>query len=290
MFGILLIDKPNGMTSHDAVYIVRKRLGTKKVGHAGTLDPIATGLLVMAVGPATRFLRYLELEPKVYQFTARFGIETDTYDSDGEPVRERPMPPDLENRIRASLIHFLGDIQQLPPAFSAVKKEGRPLYEYARKGVAVEREPRDVTIYELEASAVRGDEADFRCVCSGGTYIRTLAHDLGAIVGCGAHVVALRRTRTGRFSVEDAVSPQDATIERLIPLAEALEPMPVLRLKEGQLRLIRHGNFLKVPSAPNERLAALTDEDGEVVCVARVLENELHPECVVPLEASNGAG
>ncbi len=289
MFGLLLIDKSAGMTSHDVVYRVRRALGTKKVGHAGTLDPLATGLLVVAVGPATRFLRYIELEPKEYLFSATFGRETTTYDAEGGVVSESPVPHDIEARIRTTLIQFLGDIQQLPPMYSAVKKDGKPLYAYARKGEDVEREPRDVTVYSLELLSVEGNEAHLKCVCSGGTYVRSIAHDLGQLLGCGAYASKLRRTGVGRFRVEDGVSPEDATVRDILPMATAIEPMPLIRLTDGQLRLVQHGNFLRVDSAPSEKFAALTDEENNVVCVARVVENELHPECVVPLEAFNGA-
>jgi tRNA pseudouridine55 synthase len=289
MFGLLLIDKPQGMTSHDVVYRVRRRLGTKKVGHAGTLDPMATGLLVVAVGPATRFLRYLELEPKEYVFTATFGKETTTYDSEGDVVKEQPVPGDLESRVKDHLIEFVGDVQQLPPLYSAVKKDGRKLYEYARKGVEVEREPRDVTIFSLEVQDVDGPDVRLRCVCSGGTYVRTIAHDLGQRVGCGAFASQLRRTTVGRYEVEDAVEPDEVNKEDILPLAKAIDTMPLIALKDGQVRVIRNGNFLRVEHAPNEPMAALADEDGTIVAVARVVGNELHPECVVPSEATNGA-
>jgi tRNA pseudouridine55 synthase len=290
MFGILLIDKPQGLTSHDVVYRVRRALGTKKVGHAGTLDPLATGLLVVAVGPATRFLRYLQLEPKEYVFTVAFGRETTTYDAEGETVADNPVPVDLESKVRDSLVHFVGEIEQLPPMYSAVKKDGKPLYAYARKGETVERESRTVTVFSLElVRAIGPTELEIRCVCSGGTYVRTLAHDLGQRVGCGAHVAALTRTKVGRFSIEDAIAPDEANEGHLLPLAEALEPMPVVRLTEGQLFNVMHGAFLRVQNAPNETLAALTDPDGTLVSVARVVENELHPECVVPSEALHGA-
>lgn len=279
------------MTSHDVVYRVRRSLGIKKVGHAGTLDPLATGLLVLAVGPATRFLRYLDLEPKEYVFTATFGAETDTYDSDGETVREAPVPVDLEAQVLDRLVEFVGEIEQLPPMFSAVKTGGRKLYEYARRGEVVERTSRPVTVYSLELlpEPRSGTELSFRCVCSGGTYVRTIAHDLGRAIGCGAHVSSLRRTRVGRFSLDGAVGPDEAVQEDLVPMAEALEPMPVVRLNDAQVYHVQHGNFLRVTDAPNEPLAVLVDESGQVVCVARVVENELHPECVVAMEAAHGA-
>ena len=288
MFGFLLINKPGGITSHDAVYAVRRALGTKRVGHAGTLDPQATGLLFMAVGPATRFLKYLDLEPKAYEFTVLFGTETDTYDADGQVVQEKPVPPDLEDRIRTSLINFLGEIEQLPPMFSAVKKDGKPLYKYARQGEEVEREPRAVNVYTLEVLSFQSPQATFRCVCSGGTYVRTIAHDLGRLVGCGAHVTALSRTAVGRFKIEQAKGLDDVGPQDLISPEQALDPMPVMRLKDGQVQVLQHGNFLRVTEAPNEELTAVTDEDGTFVCVARVLENELHPECVVQMEEANG--
>lgn len=289
MFGLLLIDKPQGMTSHDVVYRVRRRLGTKKVGHAGTLDPMATGLLIVAVGPATRFLRYLELEPKEYVFTATFGKETTTYDSEGDVVHELPVPADLESKVKDHLIDFVGEVQQLPPIYSAVKKDGRKLYEYARKGIEVEREPREVTIFSLEIQDVDGPDVRLRCVCSGGTYVRTIAHDLGQRVGCGAFASQLRRTSVGRYEVEDALAPDEVTAEDILPLADAIDTMPVMGLNDGQVRVIRNGNFLRVDHAPNEPMAALADEDGTIVAVARVVGNELHPECVVPSEAANGA-
>jgi tRNA pseudouridine55 synthase len=172
--------------------------------------------------------------------------------------------------------------------FSAVKVEGKPLYKYARKGEEVRREPRAVHVYTLELLKVQPPIATLRCVCSGGTYVRTIAHELGKLVGCGGHVTALARTAVGRFTVEQARPPDEVGPEDLVPPEEALDPMPVMRLKDGQLQVLQHGNFLRVANAPNEGLAAVTDEDGSFVCVARVLENELHPECVLPIVEPNG--
>ncbi len=288
MLGVLLVDKPAGVTSHDVVQSVRRRLGTRRVGHAGTLDPVATGLLVVAVGPATRFLQYLPLEPKVYECTFRFGETTKTYDSEGDVDERRPVPPDLVAKIAEALPRFTGPIEQLPPLFSAVKKEGKPLYAYARQGEEVEREPRRVFVERFETLVVDTPEAEFRVVCSGGTYVRSLAHDLGEAVGCGAHVVELERTHVGRFALEDAVRPDDVTADRLIPLREALPPMPLIRLNPGQMDRVRTGQFVKVPVAPPEDYVALTDPDGAVVSVARVDGQLLHPECVLPAEALHG--
>ena len=288
MLGILLIDKPIGITSHDVVSRMRKRFDTRRIGHAGTLDPLATGLLVVAVGPATRFLQYLHLEPKEYVTTFRFGIETSTFDAEGEVVSERQIPEDLVQRINEELPQFREEIKQLPPMYSAVKRAGRPLYSYARKGETVERQLREVYIEEYELLNTDESEATFRIVCSGGTYVRTLAHDLGQAVGCGAHVSSLCRTQVGRFHIDQAVEIDDAGPQDLIPLAEALEPMPVVSLNAGQFRLVQNGHFVKVAEPPTAPLAALADEDGNVVSVARVQHNELHPECVIPMEALYG--
>lgn len=287
MLGVLLIDKPQGITSHDVVREVRRRFGTRRVGHAGTLDPLATGLLVLAVGSATRFLQYLPLEPKVYRFAARFGTSTTTYDADGEPDGGGPVPARLEDKLSEHLPGFRGAIVQRPPLYSAVKHEGRPLYSYARKGEVAPREPRRVHVERLEMESVEGEVARFNVVCSGGTYIRTLAHDLGEKVGCGAHVVELERTSVGKFRLEDACRLEAASAARLIPLAEALPPMPLVELGEGLIARVRHGMPVRAAVPPVERVA-LTDGRGEVVGIARNDGAMLHPECVLP-EVGHGA-
>jgi tRNA pseudouridine55 synthase len=288
VLGVLLINKPAGVTSHDVVQQVRRRFGTRRVGHAGTLDPIATGLLVLAVGPATRFLQYLPLEPKEYECTFTFGAQTNTYDSDGQVTAEAEVPLDLAAGIAAALPKFTGPIEQMPPIYSAIKKAGRPLYEYARRGEEVEIQPRRVFIEQYETLAVGGREAEFRIVCSGGTYVRSLAHDLGVAVGCGAHVSELQRTRVGRFDIDDSQELDEVGPEHLVPLAEALPPMPLVSLNMGQLERVRTGQFVKVPSVPPEPLVALLDPTGSVVSVARSEGGLLHPECVLPLEATLG--
>ena len=285
MLGIVLIDKPGGITSHDVVSRLRKKLDTRRIGHAGTLDPLATGLLVVAVGPATRFLQYLLLEPKEYVCTFRFGIETNTLDSDGETVKESEVPGGLAAKIEAALPSFVGEIEQIPPMFSAVKIEGRPLYYYARKGEDVERKPRKAVVTEYELLGIDEHDARFRIVCSRGTYVRSLAQDLGAMVGCGAHVTAIRRTQVGKFRIERAVALDEASAGDLMPLAKALAPMPMVELTDGQVQLVQNGNFVRRDGLPPGPTAALTDSDGNVVCIARVLENEAHPQCVIPKEA-----
>lgn len=285
MLGILLIDKPLGITSHDVIARLRRKLQTKRVGHAGTLDPLATGLLVVAVGPATRFLQYLPLEPKEYIGTIKFGIETTTQDAEGEIVSEKTVPADLMSAIDQALPQFKGAISQMPPLYSAVKKEGKPLYVYARRGENVVRKPRNVYISEVEVLEHNGNEVDVRVVCSGGTYMRTWAHDLGQNLGCGAHLSGLRRTRVGKFSIDDAVTLEEATADDLLPLSEALPPVPLVQLNSHQVHAIRHGQAIGWARPPTGLYCGLLDPRGEIVGMARIEDQQLQPECVIPADA-----
>lgn len=289
MLGILLIDKPLGITSHDVVNEIRRRFGTKRVGHAGTLDPLAGGLLVVAVGPATRFLQYLPLEPKVYVAEIAFGNSTATYDAEGELSETRPVPDDLAGEIERTLPGFRGLIQQLPPLYSAVKVGGRPLYKYAREGKTLVREPRTVHIDSFDLLALSGNLANARIACSGGTYIRSLANDLGDAIGCGAYLKSLVRTNVGRFSLSEA-TPLDAVRPgMLVPLKEVLPPMPLVDLDDAETASIREGRPVVRMNPPASSLAALVDPEGEVFSVARISGNLIQPECVIPSEAHNGS-
>ncbi len=283
MLGVVLIDKPLGITSHDVIARLRRKFQTRRIGHAGTLDPLATGLLVVAVGPATRFLQYLPLEPKEYVGTIRFGVETTTQDAEGEVVAEKPVPSDLMSEISGVLAEFKGSIQQLPPLYSAVKKEGKPLYVYARRGEEVERERRTVFISEAELLAQTGNEVDVRVVCSGGTYMRTWAHDLGQRLGCGAHLSALRRTRVGKFAIEDAVTLEEVAPGDLRPLVEALPPVPLVEITHRQAEAIRHGQAIGFPRPPAGLVCGLVGPEGDVIGMARIQGQELQPECVIPV-------
>jgi len=285
VLGVLLIDKPQGITSHDVVNRLRRTFSTKRVGHAGTLDPLGTGLLVIAIGPATRFLQYLPLEPKEYVCDFAFGAETNTQDSDGEIVAERPVPDDLALRLRETIPQFLGLIDQLPPMYSAIKKDGKPLYAYARKGEEVERDKRTIHIDEIEIVAVSDNVATLRVVCSGGTYMRTLGHDIGMALGCGAHMTALRRTRAGAFRLQDATILDDVDSSRLMPLRTALGPMPILTLDERQEADIRQGRRVRFGETPEVRWVGLLGSLDDVFGVARVEDGDLQPECVIPIEA-----
>ena len=204
--GVLLIDKAPGMTSHDVVAIVRNRLATQKVGHCGTLDPFATGLLLIVVGKGTKIQDLLMSEDKEYVGTLKLGEVTNTQDRDGEIIETRTVGPLDQSAIEDAFAKFHGDFYQIPPMVSAIKKEGVPLYKLAREGKVVEREPRCVHVYAHEIRKVRLPEIDFRVICSKGFYVRTYAHDIGQELGCGAHLSALRRTKSGRFMVDGAVT------------------------------------------------------------------------------------
>lgn len=207
--GVLLVDKAPGMTSHDVVAIVRRTLGFKKVGHCGTLDPLATGLLIIVLGRGTKIQDLLMAEDKEYAGTMMLGVTTDSQDADGRALETKPVPDLTREQIEAAFQKFHGDFYQIPPMVSAIKKEGVPLYKLARQGKTVEREPRFVHVFAHEIQEVRLPEIDFRVVCSKGFYVRTYAHDIGAELGCGAHLKQLRRTKSGRFGLERAVTVND---------------------------------------------------------------------------------
>ncbi|HEY3899560.1 MAG TPA: tRNA pseudouridine(55) synthase TruB [Chthoniobacter sp.] len=222
--GVLLVDKAPGMTSHDVVAIVRRRLGTKKggrtgtkVGHCGTLDPLATGLLILVLGRGTKLSDLLMAEDKEYAGTMMLGVTTDSQDADGQVTETKPVPDFSREQIDAAFAKFHGDFYQMPPMVSAIKKEGVPLYKLARQGKTVEREPRFVHVYAHEIQAVRSPEIDFRVVCSKGFYVRTYAFDIGQELGCGAHLKGLRRTKSGKFTLEHAVTVEE--IQTLEPSA-----------------------------------------------------------------------
>ena len=204
--GVLLIDKPSGMTSHDVVDRVRRKLKMKRIGHAGTLDPLATGLLIILVGKATKLSQYLMSLDKVYEGTITLGVATNTYDAEGEVMTTIPVPELTMDEVSKTLGSFMGDQYQTPPMFSAVKIDGQPLYKLARKGVEVEREPRFIRISKFEATRFESPEIDFTLNCTKGTYVRTLASDIGEKLDCGAHLSSLRRTASDRFHIKDSIT------------------------------------------------------------------------------------
>jgi tRNA pseudouridine55 synthase len=197
--GVLLVDKAPGMTSHDVVAVTRRCLNMKKVGHCGTLDPMATGMLIVVIGNATRLSDLLMSEDKEYIGTATLGVTTSSQDKEGEVEETKPVPNFSQEEIKAAFDSYRGDFYQMPPMVSAIKKDGVPLYKLARQGKTVEREPRFVRVFDYEITKTELPEISFRVVCTKGFYVRTYAHDIGAKLGCGAHLSALRRTRSGHF-------------------------------------------------------------------------------------------
>ena len=200
--GVLLVDKGPDMTSHDVVAVARRCLRTKKIGHCGTLDPMATGMLILVIGTGTKLQDLLMSEDKEYTGSLRLGVTTSTQDREGEVVEEKPVPALADDEIRAAFDAFRGDFYQTPPMVSAVKIEGVPLYKLARQGKEVERKPRFVRVYDAQIQRIELPDVDFRVVCSKGFYVRTYAHDIGQKLGCGAHLTSLRRTRSGHFKFE----------------------------------------------------------------------------------------
>jgi tRNA pseudouridine55 synthase len=209
--GAILIDKPAGPTSHDVVDAIRRRFQIKKVGHCGTLDPNATGLLIIVLGRGTKLSEKLMGDDKVYEGAIKFGETTDSYDADGELTGSLPVPPMTLDRLNEEAAAFIGDLMQVPPMVSAIKLKGVPLYKLARKGIEVEREPRLVHIYNFRFTEYREPLGQFRIACTKGTYVRSIAHDLGQKLGCGAHLATLRRSVSGKFDVADAM-PLDAVL------------------------------------------------------------------------------
>jgi tRNA pseudouridine55 synthase len=226
--GAILVDKPAGPTSHDVVDAIRRRFQIKKVGHCGTLDPNATGLLIIVLGRGTKLSERLMGDDKVYEGTIKFGEETDSYDSDGELTASLPVPLLTLDQLNEEAAKFIGDQMQIPPMVSAIKKNGVPLYKLARKGIEVEREPRLIHIYNFRFTDYTEPLAQFRVACTKGTYIRSIAHELGQKLGCGAHLTTLRRSASGKFDVADAL-PLD-TILKLTTAELEKRVMPFLKL------------------------------------------------------------
>ncbi len=287
--GFLLVDKPCGWTSHDVVAKVRGLTGTRKVGHAGTLDPMATGLLVLGLGRATRLLRFVQEVPKEYIARAQFGVATDTLDADGTET-ERSQMPVAPEEVEVALASFRGDIEQIPPMTSAIKIDGQKLYELARRGEEIERPARSVHIYELEMVGFEGGDyplVEFRVVCSSGTYVRTLADDIAGALGGRAHLVALRRTRIGSLPVDGAV-PLEAMVEdptrvtaEILSLSDGLADLGHFTVNDDLGRRILHGSVLSPAELPIERPTAVVDGDGNLLAVYARHGADVKPEVVV---------
>jgi tRNA pseudouridine55 synthase len=276
--GLLLVDKPAGITSHDVVDVERRRLGTRRIGHAGTLDPMATGLLVLGVGRATRLLRYLGDLPKSYEGTARLGVQTDTLDAEGTVVRTAPVTASRDDVERACR-SLLGASMQTPPAYSAVKVGGRKLYEAARRGERVEAPPRRIRVDRFDVLAFEPPDVGFAVTCSGGTYVRVLVADVGERLGCGAHLVRLRRTAIGPFEVGGAHPPGEGA---LLPVETAVDHLPRVELGAEEAAAAAHGRVLAPAGVPGPH--AVFAPDGRLVGVWRDEGARARPEVVLAAE------
>ncbi len=282
--GIVVVDKPAGMTSHDVVDEVRRRLHTRRVGHGGTLDPDATGVLVVGVGRATRLLSYAQAAPKRYTATAYLGVVTDTQDASGAVIARSEVEVTREE-LAAALERFAGEIEQVPPMTSAVRVGGERLYARARRGEEVERSPRRVTIHRLELVAYEPPRATLDVTCSGGTYIRTLIHDLGRVLGCGAHMASLVRTEAGGFSLADAVALDDVRPSALRPAIDAVGHLPRIELGPADAGAVAHGRPLPAPGDVAEDQAVAVTAGGALVAVCRRRGSRLQPERVLAAPA-----
>jgi len=271
--GVLIVDKPIGMTSHQVVQVVRRGTNIKRAGHTGTLDPRASGVLVILVGPAVRLSQYISAEDKRYQANIKLGEKTDTYDTEGKITGTSEVDV-THDQFEESLKTFVGEIEQVPPPYSAVKVKGRHAYDLARKGEEVKLEPRLINVYSLDLLEWNSPEAVIDIHCSSGTYVRSLAYDLGEMLGCGGNLTGLRRTKSGRFTLRDAVPLRKLTeafennswYQYLVPAAEALSDWPSITLSNEEVELVKHGHRISREEGP-EKLARAITEQGELVAL-----------------------
>ena len=279
MHGILVIDKPEGMTSHDVVQAVRKRFRTSKVGHLGTLDPMATGVLPVSIGKATRLAQFLPTFPKEYEGHIRFGFSTTTYDREGTPTSD-PQPLDrTADDVQKAMHRFVGTIDQVPPPFSAKKIGGVPSYKLARANQQIEIAPVPIEVREFELLRLEQAYGTFRTVCSAGTYVRSLVHDLGSQLGCGAHLCALRRTRSGDFRIDNAVKLQQVDEQSLIPMDRLLASWPRIEVSEAEEAKVLHGNEIRGDSSGT--LARIFNKKGDFIALASVQSGWVRPRLVL---------
>lgn len=292
--GILNIDKPPGITSHDVVNRIRRVAATRRVGHGGTLDPLATGVLVVALGVATRLLEYVVGQPKTYEAVIRLGQTSTTYDAEGEldPVQQGGLPELGTSEVEQALDQFRGAIEQLPPMYSAVKRHGQPLYHLARQGIEVAREPRQVVIYELALLAWQPPDLQLRVRCSAGTYIRSLAHDLGQVLGTGGYLAALRRTAVGPFTLDtvvplDMLSPENVAAS-LLPADSAVSHLPRVEFSAEAANQLRNGQQATSQRSKVEtELARAYGPGGDFVGIVAAVGSTWKPRKIFNLVNSN---
>jgi len=289
--GVLVVDKPVGMSSHDVVQVIRRGTGIRRAGHTGTLDPRASGVLVVLIGPAVRLSEFVSASDKRYQATIRLGSSTETYDAEGEITMTGASIEDIsEEGFSDVLQNYIGEIEQVPPPYSAVKVKGRKAYEMARKGEEVKLEPRTINVFSLEVLEWMPPEVVIDVYCSSGTYVRSLANDLGEELGCGAHLIGLRRTKSGRFTLRDAIPLRrlqeafDAGdwYNHLIPAAEALGDWPMVELDGDQVELVRHGHRVIATTEVTSGWVRGVSQQGDLVALLEhvVDSNEWQPRKV----------
>ena len=271
--GVLVIDKPAGWTSHDVVAKTRGLTGIRQIGHSGTLDPMATGVLVLCLGKATRLLEYVTGLPKTYLAGITLGVATDTYDATGKVIAQRPLPELTAEALEQSIDSFRGEIMQTPPAYSAIKREGVAQYKRARRGEEVVLEPRPVTVYELVLLGFADGVIELRITCSAGTYVRSIAHDLGEVLGCGAHLSNLRRLAVGAFGIDQAVTLQQLAEDNwqrwLLPPSAAVAHLARIELAEGEATRLAHGLSIAARHPIAQGPACAFDPAGRLVAVVR---------------------
>lgn len=280
--GVLVVDKPVGMTSHDVVQVIRNGTGLRRAGHTGTLDPRASGVLVVLVGPAVRLSEFVSASDKRYQAIIRLGSTTDTFDADGKLTTSGQPVTVTEEQFEKVLATFVGEIEQVPPPYSAVKVQGRKAYEMAREGEEVELAPRKITVHHLEVLEWAPPEVVIDVHCSSGTYVRSLANDLGAALGCGAYLVGLRRTKSGRFSLREAAplrKLQEAFhagnwYQYLIPAAEALAEWPAIELSPDDVENVRHGHRVRAAADAKPGMVRGVSTQGELVALMELVTGE----------------
>ncbi len=286
MDGVVVIDKPAGWTSHDVVAKVRNIVKIKKVGHTGTLDPFATGVLPLTLGRATRLTSYFLASDKIYHGIMRFGFATDTFDLNGKPVGEDKKPELDRSCLEDIMARYTGTVSQTVPPYSARKISGRPMYAYARRGIEMAPATKEVTIKNLTLLDIKGNEVEFELTCSAGTYARSLAHDIGREYGCGAHLIQLRRVKSGEFPIEAAIPLRDGEkfqsrdffLSRIIPLPALLCDFPPIVISEGDKSKVIHGMDLNALTGSWEAAEfRLLDENGDLIAIAERLQTFLSP-------------
>lgn len=280
MDGVIVLNKPKGKTSHDMVYFIRKLAHIKRVGHTGTLDPMAEGVLPICIGKATKAADMLTASDKRYTAVFTLGKTTDTLDAEGTVTSECEVSC-TDEQIRAAVEAFVGEIEQIPPMYSAIKKDGKKLYELAREGIEIEREARKVTIYSIDVLKIDGKDITIDVHCSKGTYIRTLCDDIGARLGCGAYMTSLVRTQSGMFSIENSYSPDELCgdiSDKLIPTDKLFSHMKSVKVNDFLAAKVKNGVPLRLKNLEDDKEYRVYDEHGNFLCVSIYTDGELKME------------